>query len=1014
MNKKSDYSRNYLVWISKLGDCQFVGEIYLTIEELQDLASKVRSIPSAENKQDLILIIAVNCAYHFYDDEGFWKHFFNLLGMPNNITNRELYGSIMETRLKKRGLLKRERRGPFRYVGSILEQCAVSKKHIYSFASAVKELRNRYGWKGLSSIDYQQYLYFIRDLYCSKYLKNFLADPEGWDFTKQVARLCELYESGMLSQMDLEQLPGFQPDFWTEFLEVLGSSTTSTIRNEYTFLHKPFIFFNPDRLTVGLNLDSSVFVDYPVNHAWNIPITWLDQINLFSRLYSGRYATDDGEIVKWEITGWLPDGSPALFDRNWRYVNNDHVIPPGTYYFIASSLNNISCGLMETLGTVNLAGGTKYEAYFITINDHSMLPGYKIANKNDKNITLTWEDEAMYRFPCSVNSYPVFAERIPRIRISDFSLISNNMVGLLYDCGNGPHMIKTIQQLDAFYNDCQKMAPVKGRLWLEPLSRNRYLTLDVNMPELNFALIPKCRFVVEPELASSHESPVLTVVTNANCEICLNECIQMDNMSTKWLIQCMDNKISGKITFGNVDVFVEVPVYRTRLYYESGSFIDCIGRDDIPDLKMMIATGLPGQTLFLGLRNGKQVIEVGKFDEKGHCIFNSDLIKPLLENHSDPISEILIIHGGCSYRTGAVYIDVNRIKNINLSGEWPVEDFFSCTHAGLLKYCSSLCRSPASQVHIKRIPLLPACISEWIFTVFSCASVFDSTEFYIDEELWNPLNLLPNSELKTTLSLCMQCKDGSSTANDALDIDCIPKVDRWLKEMARLAGWHSVNERIKIINEWASQVAEKNPPYRNAISSLNGGQLLGSAWYSYLHDNAEVVPRLLNTVRTDSTIVEDLKRILESLIMFRFGRFERAGLLLKQSASLEEVEPVRKVLQTAVTIAQGEKAANVIISEEFSPIVLPLTDMDQNFVKNIALLAKDIEKAKAYGMNCQDWLFIWVLVMFLDQDDDRLMLAKHLLNIQSLIPQSPQRNDIINKLITINKEESRWTQSLQN
>lgn len=1013
MSRKSDYSTDKLDLLNKLDKCQFVGEIYLTIEELDELASQVNHIDSSEVRQDLILILAVNCAYHFYDDEGFWKHFFDLLCMPNIISNRELYGSIIETRLKKRGLLKRARKGPFRYVGSILEQCAVSKKHIPSFAGAVKELRNRYGWEGVCSIDYQQYLYFVRDLYCSKYLKNFLTDPEGWDFTKQIARLCRIYESGTLTRNDLEQLHGFQPDFWMEFLEVLEESPTNDVRTDCPFFYKPYLFFNPDKLTVGLNSISSVIIDYPATDVWRSPITWLDQIHLFSWLYSGRYTTNDGKVTKWEIKGWIPDGSSALFDVNWRYVHKDHMIAPGTYYLIASSLNRTECNLAEKLGTVNLPIEAKYEAFLITVNDDTIIPGYITANKTSKNITLTWEDEAIFRFPCSVNSYPVFTDRIPGIRVSDFSLISENIVGLLYDCGNGPQMIRTIQQLEAFYHTVRQNAPVRGKIWLEALSRNRYLPLDDNMPELNFALVPKCELIMEPELASSYEKPVLTFNTDVNCEICLDECIQMDNTSSKWSVLCMGNQINGKISFENIDVFLEIPVYRTRLYYKSGQFIDYICPEDIGCENRIIATGMPGQTCTIGIWGGKHVIQAGKFDEKGQCIFSAKLIKSLLDNYSATISEISIIYERYSYRTGAVYIDVNQIKKANINGEWTIESSFSSAAVELLKSCSSLCRSPVKQVQIERIPELPECISDWIYTVFSCASVFDSTEFYVDEELWDPLSMLGDSELRKTLSSCLQYKNGSDPPNNALNISCIPKVDRWLNRMKEFTTWHSVDERLKMFKEWAVEVAEKNPPYRNAISLLNGGQFLSSAWRSYLQGDIGTVPGLLNTVNSESEIINDLKRILESIVMLRFARFERAGVLLGKGVSSTEIEPFCKLLQDVTSIARGGKASTRVIVDESDILIVPLTDLDRNFIKHFGLLAGDIDKAKDYGRNCSDWLFIWVLIMFLDHYDDRIIMANHLLDIQSIIPLSPQRNDIIKKLINIVKEESQWTHSLQ-
>ncbi|NLA96531.1 MAG: hypothetical protein GX838_06795, partial [Clostridiaceae bacterium] len=358
-----------IVWLDRLNQCSFAGEVSLSVDELREIASIINVIRPSPEMRDLILICAVNCAYHYYDDDGFWKHFMKLIEEPNTGVNREHVGRLIEGQLKERGLAKRDSTGPFRYVGAILEQCAVSRKHIASFATIVKELKAYYGWEGLSSLEYDQYLTHISRVLCSRYLKNYLVDPDGWDFVKQVSRLCQLLENGVIKRDELEKLIGYQPHFWSELLFVINQETPTPEPDSHVNRKKPYLMFNPDKLTIGLSLNADTIVEYPKVQGWANPITWLRHPSLFNSTYYGYFSVD-GEIrTEWSLKGWIPDGSPALFNINWSFVHPDNVIVPGTYYLLtgnASDLKNIS---WEALGPVDLASDTVNRAYLVSLGE---------------------------------------------------------------------------------------------------------------------------------------------------------------------------------------------------------------------------------------------------------------------------------------------------------------------------------------------------------------------------------------------------------------------------------------------------------------------------------------------------------------------------------------------------------------------------------------------------------------------------------------------------------------------
>ena len=80
-------------WASKLVDCQYVGELALTKDEYEYYSSIFSDkCIVLENDSYLLyrlpyktvlVVLAVNCAYFEYDDDGFWVHFLSRIGLAD-------------------------------------------------------------------------------------------------------------------------------------------------------------------------------------------------------------------------------------------------------------------------------------------------------------------------------------------------------------------------------------------------------------------------------------------------------------------------------------------------------------------------------------------------------------------------------------------------------------------------------------------------------------------------------------------------------------------------------------------------------------------------------------------------------------------------------------------------------------------------------------------------------------------------------------------------------------------
>lgn len=229
VGKKEDILTKVAEYQEKLKNCHFAGEIYIDVEEMNKLAKKLKHylelkdyVPMEDNWYETALIVlAVNCAYHYYDDEGFWPHFFRLLKMENTNRNQKLIGELIERRLRLLGLDITARTGPFRYVGNILEQCGMAKRYIMQFARILKELKGFKSWDALLLMGLEEFRKRIDMFNCSRYLKDFLMDTAGWKYTLQVSHILMLLEKDLMTVEDLRCLPGYQPGFWDELLSFI-------------------------------------------------------------------------------------------------------------------------------------------------------------------------------------------------------------------------------------------------------------------------------------------------------------------------------------------------------------------------------------------------------------------------------------------------------------------------------------------------------------------------------------------------------------------------------------------------------------------------------------------------------------------------------------------------------------------------------------------------------------------------------------------------------------------------
>lgn len=167
-----------------------------------------------------LAVLAVNCAWHYYDDSGFWRHFCAALGAKCDGATQQYLGERIEAGFLIHSPGYRQRSGPFRFVGPILAHSGVSARYLPRFAQLFRILVDRVGLERLAGgTPVQPCAYYVEGL--PRYLADYLDDASGREFIADVATALLQLKNGVIAQDQLVDLPGYRPEFWPLFYQEL-------------------------------------------------------------------------------------------------------------------------------------------------------------------------------------------------------------------------------------------------------------------------------------------------------------------------------------------------------------------------------------------------------------------------------------------------------------------------------------------------------------------------------------------------------------------------------------------------------------------------------------------------------------------------------------------------------------------------------------------------------------------------------------------------------------------------
>jgi hypothetical protein len=999
-------------WHEKLQKCHYAGEIYLGIEELHVIAEEFaarRNVLRKDHHGAVLLVLAVNCAYHYYDDEGFWKHFCALVKRENNIYEHETLGMALENCLRSYGLMKSERTGPFRYVGAILEQCGISRRYIPGFAYILKNLYATVGHENLLNMSHFKFKRKIEFINCARYLKSFLLDTAGWQFTLQVCHLMQQYREGEITLGELEELPGFQPGFWTEFLSNFDiKQRKSGERSKYAYF-KPRLVFLPGESRVGLQFPFPEFtkiIERPsVAKAWKYPVTVLDDKELWSDEYSGRVIDEKGRIITWRVKGWLPDGLPVLFDIKNGLLQRNELIYPGTYYLLIPRGYGFNCMDKEYLGSVYTPGAWNYQAYRVRLGRDDVIHGYGLAVEDlEKNIEIEWVRPGKKRLNYAADDYfDVFVGSLPEINITNFSYIESNAVGLFCDLGEGAVRLRSQRDIQEFRLEARRRAPVRGRIWLSNFSRGWINPGQRNISGLQFCLLPDCQISHEQRVYGYDEKVVLTLDRCSPCRLNLGNCRRLDKEGRRWAVPAEENFAGGALICGDVSVGIRVPVHRAGIYHSNGRRVRYICISELESEADFIITGYPDTVARLVTEGNVSVNVEVVFNKYGRTVVNSVDLLRLAGSRNGPACEIFLEAGGDPVSTGAILIDLKEIQNKVYRGEsCRITSTRARNLSLMVNLCAEICRSPMPEVKMNRLPCYSPDFDEWVNTVLGCAVVFDGTHIMIGDTIFDWHEKIRNTNIKKVLNLYRELKAGiPSTGTIDTDPGVLPDVERWRKAMADLLKMNTREGTIDILREWSGDVLRQQGAFRSRIAGHPGGNSLTRAWRYYHRKETMHSLELINNIRDGSDLVNDLKILLHTLVLLRTARLRSAARMAGNVELVTDIALVYEILRFVMSGFSGETLPKPDVKAGLEIAgALPLRPEDYDYLKIAAVPDVYNKDVIDYCHGTGDWLLLYTLINFLKPCENRAFLSARLLGMDGLIPASPEKGDIINRVIS--------------
>lgn len=886
-------------WKSDISSLSYVGELALDKAELNRLCEKLGD--NAFRHPLALTVLAVNCAYYYLDKDGFWTHFCSKLDVSHTSATTGLLGTQIERCLRSAGKLSRERSGPNRYVGAILEQCGITRKQLPNFVDFLRDLGKRYGWDGILGLDYARYKFEIPSI-GSRYLLGFLSDGAGWEFTRDVARNLSQRDRGIIETSELERLKGYHPSFWSEVIELLKPYPLKVKSRNIPF---PILAFDPSSRTIQIRLDADLIRK--------------SMCRLDGKLLSSNYTlrknieTDfrdsyclevfvDGSWLPISLQGWDPKSTDfAFFHETKGYIKDISKLKPGTYWLL-SVKSKIVSGEMILSGpdTLSLIFGF-FNIHEISITPETDLSAFGVSGAVFKSPYLSYVGTCK-QLESSADARTVFTGKLPLIQINNFESLTNDDFILVADVGGQQRRVEK----QYIHNSIIKLEelgyklPAKGSLWLEATGRNSAHAGERIIDRLDFAVIHDCHIDGPNYLISNSEEAELELVGPDTYALELINGYRSESSSRKWQVAPNANIAEGTLNANGILIRIAYRLYRANLILPNDA--DTLFFENLDSGIPISVEGVPNTPLGLYLgysKKSQKICPPASFNKTGRAEMSSFSFRDFIISNKLFAGQFEIGRPGGTVPTSSFYLDVNKACNAICSAEdesynasW--HEYLSPNHKEVFQLLYAIASKNQLPVKTPNLSALHDVINSLTSTFVACANVLDGIA----------VNLPGLGALKPSIRLALEWyKEASAISIDIVGLDTVRGIierypenadiplDRWKSllehKFSELQLPIKLSENLdEIIAAWSNEVKDiRRLEYAGYIANLESGKELVDCWKLYYKNNRAEQSYHAAMRITAEGIIGELARLLAMLMLNKLKQPDEAVLLYRDNCN---------------------------------------------------------------------------------------------------------------------------------
>jgi hypothetical protein len=620
------------------------GSILEEATELLENLGRCYALPWKPWAHACVAVAAVHVAHEATGQErSFTRVFMKRLG-------REYSQAVWEDQFGKRiefvilNYFPDDLRGSaaFRYVGPLYRHAGIPAIALPRFAQFLRRLISDCG-PGFTRHEYDTARQRVSGI-----ASRFLGSEYGFQYARNAARILHQIDIGLIGPTELDGIPGYRSEFWSEILEVVGKSADVERRAASAPRVDPHLALLPEDGRLVLRFDQrdvrsgAVRLDGRSVLYAEIPVSGCEAPRLE---INGRLQLLD----RW----WAPGQSAAALFRgsDGRFVASEGRVPAGDYYLVAKE--DIAPDADLAPDELDYLANTDYRIWRIKLLPETAINATDLQATGSRHAPLidfarSWRHSMGGHF---------FEDSLPDLLLWHWDAENATRFWIFMDDGSGPRRLEIEPGGSRLHLNVP--CPASGAIWVE--ARGFYRQSSA-LPYLRFTVLPKgVRVEFSPTYSWIDEPAFVQVTAPSGWK---TRCVFKLTESGKWHVPPGVRVFDGELENGALRLPFSLRVPRVGLHMQPPERIwweECSVSG-----QTMHVEGAPGQVCSICLINDQGVREISTPFKIAHNgitrLRGIDIRDALALNHITASEFGLAVTAGQPLRAGWHYASATRIR----------------------------------------------------------------------------------------------------------------------------------------------------------------------------------------------------------------------------------------------------------------------------------------------------------------------------------------------------------------